>query len=136
MLKAMLDGITDPATLAVLAQAKLRAKHAQLEQALSGLVTAHQRFLLSELLSQIDYLDEARRHTSVCGTHRASALLGDIDDLLDGANEAERRAALPYLFAALWLERHRLVAMTPTALYEPLLAWSRRSDYKRVGWGA
>jgi hypothetical protein len=59
MLEAMLDGITDPATLAVLAQAKLRAKHAQLEQALSGLVTAHHRFLLSELLSQIDYLDEA-----------------------------------------------------------------------------
>jgi hypothetical protein len=49
-------------------------------------------------------------------------LLGDIDDLLDGANEAERRAVLRYLFAALWLERHRIVAMTPTALYEPLLA--------------
>jgi transposase len=59
MLAAILDGTTDPATLTELAQGKLRAKHTQLAQALSGLVTAHHRFLLSELLSQIDYLDEA-----------------------------------------------------------------------------
>jgi transposase len=59
MLAAIVDGITDPAILAELAQGKLRAKHAQLEQALTGLVTVHHRFLLSELLSHIDYLDEA-----------------------------------------------------------------------------
>jgi transposase len=59
MLAAILDGTTDPATLTELAQGKLRAKHTQLAQALSGLVTAHHRFLLLELLRQIDYLDEA-----------------------------------------------------------------------------
>jgi site-specific DNA recombinase len=61
-------------------------------------------------------------HVSVWDAQRAAALLSDIGDLLDGANEAERRAALRYLFAALWLERHRIVALTPTALYEPMLA--------------
>jgi hypothetical protein len=61
-------------------------------------------------------------HASLWDAPRAAALLSDIGDLLDGANEAERRAALRYLFVALWLERHRVVALTPTTLYEPMLA--------------
>ncbi len=59
MLRAMLAGENDPVILADLAQGRLRAKRLQLEQALTGLVTAHHRFLLAELLSQVDYLDEA-----------------------------------------------------------------------------
>jgi transposase len=59
MLEALLAGETDPATLANLAQGKLRTKVEQLEQALTGHFRAHHAFLLSELLSHIDYLDEA-----------------------------------------------------------------------------
>lgn len=59
MLDAMLGGQSDPRILADLARGRLRAKRAELEQALVGVFKAHHRFLLSELLSQIDTLEEA-----------------------------------------------------------------------------
>ena len=52
ILQAVLDGETDPAALAALARGKLRAKQAQLEQALAGHLHAHHRFLLRELVLQ------------------------------------------------------------------------------------
>ncbi len=45
--------------LADLAKGKLRKKRDQLERALSGHLRSHHRFLLTELLAQIDGLDEA-----------------------------------------------------------------------------
>jgi transposase len=62
MLDAIVAGETDPATLAELAQGQLRRKRAALEQALRGRVRAHHRFLLAELLGQIDSLDETIGH--------------------------------------------------------------------------
>ena len=59
ILQALLDGETDPATLAALARGKLRAKQAQLEQALAGQLHAHHRFLLRELVDQLDYLEQS-----------------------------------------------------------------------------
>jgi transposase len=62
MLDAIVAGETDPATLAELAQGKLRRKREALEHALNGRVRAHHRFLLAELLGQIDSLDETIGH--------------------------------------------------------------------------
>jgi transposase len=59
ILQQLIDGETDPAALAELAQGRLREKRALLEQALQGKVTLHHRFMLVEHLSHIDYLDEA-----------------------------------------------------------------------------
>ncbi len=59
MLKALLEGQTDPRLLAELAQGRLRAKREQLEQALVGSFQPHHRFLIQEHLTHIDYLDEA-----------------------------------------------------------------------------
>jgi len=59
MLSALLAGETDPALLADLARGRLREKRAQLLPALEGHVRDHHRFLLTALLAQIDYLDEA-----------------------------------------------------------------------------
>jgi transposase len=59
MLEALVAGQTDPKLLAELARGRMRGKQALLEQALVGRVTAHHRFLLSQLLAHIDYLDEA-----------------------------------------------------------------------------
>lgn len=60
--RAMLEGIVageaPSEVLANLAQGRLRAKRAQLSQALTGRVKPHHRFLLTELLCQIDSLDE------------------------------------------------------------------------------
>ena len=58
MLAALLDGSTDAAAMAQLAQGKLRAKIPQLEQALVGQVGAHQRFMIAQQLVHIDTLEE------------------------------------------------------------------------------
>lgn len=59
MLEAMLGGQTDPKVLAELARGRMRAKRAELEQALVGVFKPHHHFLLTELLMQIDSLDQA-----------------------------------------------------------------------------
>jgi transposase len=58
MLEALVGGTTDPATLADLAQGKLRAKLPALERALAGSFGAHHRFLVAQHLAQLDFLDE------------------------------------------------------------------------------
>ncbi len=59
MLEALLAGQTDPVLLADLARGRMKAKRAQLEEALVGTVKPHHRFMLSEELVLIDTLDEA-----------------------------------------------------------------------------
>lgn len=58
MLNALLQGETRPEVLAKLARGKLRKKREDLEQALVGRVDDHHRFLLTSLLTHIDFLDE------------------------------------------------------------------------------
>ena len=58
ILAALLGGEQDVAVLADLAKGKLRKKRDQLERALVGHLAPHHRFLLTELLAQIDGLDE------------------------------------------------------------------------------
>lgn len=58
MLNALLQGETNPEVLAKLARGKLRKKREDLEQALVGRVNDHHRFLLTSLLTHIDFLDE------------------------------------------------------------------------------
>lgn len=59
MLAGLLAGETDGAVLAELAQGRLQAKRSVLAQALTGRVRDHHRFLLTEHLAHLDYLDEA-----------------------------------------------------------------------------
>ncbi len=58
ILRALVAGQEDPKNLAELAKGTLRKKRAELERALVGRMTAHHRFLLSQLLAQVDFLDE------------------------------------------------------------------------------
>jgi transposase len=58
MLEAVVAGQTDPEILADLAKGRLREKRDQLIKALEGRVKPHHRFVLTELLCQIDSLDE------------------------------------------------------------------------------
>jgi transposase len=55
---ALIDGTTDPATLAALAKGRLREKQEELTRALHGRIAPHQRFLLVEQLGHIDALAE------------------------------------------------------------------------------
>jgi transposase len=58
MLESIIAGHNNPVIMAELAKGKLREKRDQLGQALDGRVKPHHQFVLSELLCQIDNLDE------------------------------------------------------------------------------
>lgn len=58
MLEALVEGPVDPAQLAELARGRLRNKREELEQALTGFFRPHHRFLLSRLLTHLDFLAE------------------------------------------------------------------------------
>lgn len=62
MLAALVRGVTDAAQLADLARGRLRNKLEELEQALTGRVRGHHRFLLAELLCHLDFVDERIAH--------------------------------------------------------------------------
>jgi transposase len=58
MLSEIIAGQATPEEMADLAKGRLRSKREALVQALTGRVKAHHRFILTELLCQIDNLDE------------------------------------------------------------------------------
>jgi len=62
MLEAIITGQATPDEMAALAKGRMREKRAELAKALSGRVKPHHRFVLTELLCQIDNLDEALEH--------------------------------------------------------------------------
>jgi len=64
MLMALVAGTTDPALLADLARGQLRKKLPQLRQALTGRFGPHHRFMVSRLLADIDYVEEASTELS------------------------------------------------------------------------
>lgn len=58
ILQALIAGETAPGTLADLARGRLRKKRACLQEAVTGHVTDHHRFLLRRLMSQLAFLGE------------------------------------------------------------------------------
>jgi len=58
MLEALLEGTTDPDVLADLAKGQLRKKLPDLRRALTGRFEPHHRFMLENILTHIDMLDE------------------------------------------------------------------------------
>ena len=96
MLQAILEGQTDPKVLAELARGRLRNKRDQLESALKGQITPHQRFMLSDLLIQLDFLDE-RIALVEAEIERALAQLPNFEEavrLLDTIPGVNRMAAV------------------------------------------
>lgn len=58
ILRALLAGQSDVKVLTELAKGRLRHKQAELERVLQGTLREHHRWLLAELLTQLDFLDE------------------------------------------------------------------------------
>lgn len=58
MLTALVAGQTDPTTLAELAKGRLRSKLPLLQQALTGIVEEHHRYVLAHQLAHLDFLEE------------------------------------------------------------------------------
>jgi transposase len=59
MLDALANGQEDPEVLAALARGRLRPKIPELQRALQGRVKPHHRFLIEQIVSHIDFLDQA-----------------------------------------------------------------------------
>lgn len=58
MLRALVEGTTDPSVLADLARGRLRKKLPELRRALQGRFRRHHAFLIEQILAKIDFLDE------------------------------------------------------------------------------
>jgi transposase len=58
MLLALVDGTTDPEVLADLARGRLRQKLPALRRALTGRFRRHHGFLIEQILTKVDFLDE------------------------------------------------------------------------------
>lgn len=65
-LKAIVEGIDSPETLAGLAKGRLRSKQPQLAQALTGQVREHHRFLLQTHLEHLEFLEQQIRQFDQC----------------------------------------------------------------------
>lgn len=79
MLEALVAGESDPAVLASLARGSLRNKQEALRQALNGRMGEHQRFLVAQHLSHLDFLDSQIEQLS----QEIADRLGPVEDLLE-----------------------------------------------------
>ena len=61
MVTALLEGTTDPTLLADLARGRLRQKLPLLQRALAGQFRSHHAFLIRQILTKIDFLEETIR---------------------------------------------------------------------------
>lgn len=82
ILAALIAGQTEPHTLAELAKGRLRSKREPLAKALDGRVKPHHRFVLTELLCQIDGLDDTiarfdAQIQAICGPFEEAVALLD-----------------------------------------------------------
>jgi transposase len=116
ILQALVAGAEETAALAQLAQGRLREKIPQLERALAGRVDAHQRFMLTEHLAHIDFLETAIARVSA-----------EIAERLRPVTEAvERLDTIPgigqYLAEALIAEIGTDMSRFPTAAH--LASWA------------
>jgi transposase len=115
ILAALLAGEEDPAVLANLAKGQLRKKRPQLEQALQGRLRPHQSFVLTELLAQIDALEEtvARFDAQIrdaCTLHDDADRVVALLDTIPGIAEATAQL----LVAEIGTDMHRF--SSPAAL--------------------
>ena len=92
MLAALVAGAADAGAMADLAQGRLRTKIPQLERALAGRFGAHQRFLLAEQLTHVDFLDERIGRLDAEIAERV-APFDDAATRLDGIPGVGRRTA-------------------------------------------
>ena len=131
MLAALLAGTTDPATLADLAQGKLRKKRAALEGALSGRVDDHQRLLLATHLAHADFLEEEIARLSAVIAERLRPLEDELARL-DTIPGVDRRTA-EVLLAEIGADLDRFPTAGHLASWAGMCPGNHESAGKRKG---
>ncbi|EYT89542.1 transposase, partial [Frankia casuarinae] len=118
ILDALVAGTTDPVVLAELAKGQLRKKIPALQEALTAFFTGHHAIIIGEILSKLDYLDEAidRLSTEI---DRVIAPFADEVALLDTIPGVDRRMA-ECLIAEIGVD------MTVFGSAERLASWAGR----------
>ncbi|AFC28183.1 transposase IS116/IS110/IS902 family protein [Paenibacillus mucilaginosus 3016] len=81
MLEAMVNGETDPEKLAGFARRTMKKKKEELELALRGNMTAHQRLILKSMLTHIDFLNEQISELDMEVAKRLDPFQQDLDRL-------------------------------------------------------
>jgi transposase len=100
ILTELAGGATDPQALAELAKGRLRNKMKELEAALTGTVGQHQRFILAQQLSHIDFLDgQIEALSQQISRHLAQMALPPSDDD-DPTGSSEIKADEPFNWSA------------------------------------
>ena len=81
MLEAMVHGETDPETLAGFARRSMKRKKEELELALKGNMSSHQRMMLKTMLTHIDFLNEQIIELDMEVAKRLAPFQKDLDRL-------------------------------------------------------
>ena len=89
MLEALVSGSTDPQVLSELAKGRLRKKLPELRKALQGRFRPHHRFMVAEILTHLDFLDEAIERISQEVSNRIVPFLLKVElmDLIPGIDQ-------------------------------------------------
>jgi transposase len=81
MLNAMIKGENDPEKLAAFARRTMKKKKEELELALQGNMSAHQRLMLKKMLTHVDFLNEQIAELDMEVAKRLDPFQQDIDRL-------------------------------------------------------
>lgn len=92
MLKALVEGTTDPGVLAELARGRLRAKIPALKEALTGRFGSHHALIVGTILSKLEFLEEVIDHLSA-EISEVIAPFGPQVELLETIPGVDRRSA-------------------------------------------
>jgi transposase len=128
ILAALLAGEADPAVLAELARGPLRKKRPQLQQALRGQLRPHQSFVLTELLAQIESLEETiARFTAqiqgMCAEDTDEAAVVALLDTIPGLSQATAQV----IVAEIGTDMHRFPSAAALAAWAGLAPGNNES---------
>ena len=130
MLEALIAGQRDVEVLAERARGRMRAKRAQLQEALAGRVTAHHSFLLTEHVSFMEALDEAIERVSGEIDQRLTAEQ-EVIALLDTIPGVGQRAA-EILLAEIGTDMSRFPSAKHLASWAGMCPGNHESGGKRL----
>jgi transposase len=130
ILQELIAGTTAPATLAELAQGRLREKRPQLEQALAGQFQDHHRFLVAQQLAHLDALDGVIDEVSAEIERRLRPFAAALD-LLDTIPGIARRGA-EIILAELGADLSRFGTAAQLASWAALCPGNHESAGKRT----